>query len=199
MMCSDEAYIGSTCVFYCNDGYFLIGEEETTCRNSQVVPADWSSPTPVCLEILPKANINQCPDLDTLVPPNGKALCSNDNQVGSFCQIICDEGYEISGFSDITCESNLVWSTGLPKPACLEIEPELVSCPDINLTELVPSNGYALCSEDSTVGSICEVACEEGYQLLGTSMFACEQEIGETPAWTNGMPPACDVELPPPI
>ena len=47
--CSNEAYLGSTCVYGCEEGYKLMGSRRTTCVATGDEGAEWDLHRPECV------------------------------------------------------------------------------------------------------------------------------------------------------
>ena len=106
-----------------------------------------------------------CPDLRD--PMNGMISCSlmrsptfsyEDN-----CSFTCDTGFELTGSSERTCQSNGSWS-GSPV-SCIIME-----CPSSSL----PMNSMLAESCSNTYQSMCELLCQEGFNGTGDPSYVCD-------------------------
>ena len=109
--------------------------------------------------------IVKCPVLAN--PMNGGTLCSlmsgGIRSYGDICIFICDTGYELTGSSERTCQSDGSWS-GSPV-SCIIME-----CPSSSL----PMNSMLAESCSSTYQSMCELQCEEGFNGTGDPSYVCD-------------------------
>ena len=109
--------------------------------------------------------IVQCPVLAN--PMNGGTLCSlmsgGIRSYGDNCTFTCDAGYELTGSSERTCQSNGSWS-GSPV-SCIIME-----CPSSSL----PMNSILAESCNSVYQSMCELQCEEGFNGTGNPSYVCD-------------------------
>ncbi|XP_065899208.1 CUB and sushi domain-containing protein 1-like isoform X3 [Dysidea avara] len=91
-----------TCSFTCNTGYELTGSDTRTCQNN----GSWSGTEAMCIRV-------PCPSLTE--PNNGALNCSlGDDGVPSYedtCSFTCNTGYELTGSSTRTCQSDGSWSS----------------------------------------------------------------------------------------
>ena len=97
-------------------------------------------------------------------PMNGMINCSDG--VPSYeatCSFTCDTGYEPTGSSERTCQSNGSWS-GSPV-SCIIIE-----CPSSSL----PMNSMLTESCNSAYQSMCELQCQEGFNGTGDPSYVCD-------------------------
>ena len=107
----------------------------------------------------------QCPELRD--PMNGMISCSMVNgQMFSYediCSFTCNTGYELTGSSERTCQSDGSWS-GSPV-SCIIME-----CPSSSL----PMNSMLAESCSSTYQSMCELQCQEGFNGTGDPSYVCD-------------------------
>ncbi|XP_072276252.1 E-selectin-like [Pyxicephalus adspersus] len=151
------------CNFSCDEGYKLNGTKSVFCQNT----GEWSGPAPTCLAV-------SCVDLQ--IPANGKINCTDEHgklQYKSFCNFSCDEGYELNGTKSVFCQNTGEWSE--PTPTC-----SAVSCKDLQ----IPANGKINCTGKFHYNSFCNISCDEGYELNGTTSVFC-QNTGE---WSEPIP-----------
>lgn len=150
---------GSTCIFRCDPGFNLVGDNSIYCRNT----SQWSAAAPIC-----QKTDQQPVTCSKLIPPiNGKFVLNNcSNMVGSTCQVICDNNYQIVGNSLIKCQTGGTWSSSLPlcKPSnCLTINP--------------PPNG-ALSGQcaPGILGQRCSFLCNTGFTFSGVESLICQSD-----------------------
>ena len=109
--------------------------------------------------------IVSCPFLTDL--NNGTINCSlGDDGVPSYedtCSFTCNTGYELTGSSERTCQSDGSWS-GSPV-SCIIME-----CPSSSL----PMNSMLAESCSSTYQSMCELQCKEGFNGTGDLSYVCD-------------------------
>ena len=98
---------------------------------------------------------------------NGIISCSMVNrQMFSYednCSFTCNTGYELTGSSERTCQSNGSWN-GSPV-FCIIME-----CPSSSL----PMNSMLTESCSSTYQSMCELQCQEGFNGTGDPSYVCD-------------------------
>ncbi|XP_029356110.1 P-selectin [Echeneis naucrates] len=146
---------GSICAVQCEEGFDLIGTNNTECLSS----GNWSHKLPVC-------RAKSCRGISS--PPHGSLLCTDPNgplSFGSRCTSTCDEGFILNGTASTECTSLGTWSADVPR--CLAGR-----CPPLNS----PPHGSLSCSDphgEFSFGSLCTSACEEGFFLNGTAHTEC--------------------------
>ena len=97
LICTNGSKINSTCSYFCDVGYQLIGSSQRTCQPSSF----WSGVSTLCHPL-------QCPQLNP--PVNGyiQLPCSHDYL--SKCSVRCFDGYHITNASD-TVKCHLINTT----------------------------------------------------------------------------------------
>jgi len=108
----------------------------------------------------------QCDDLST--PSNGEIKLCSSGRVGmgyerDSCSFTCNTGYELTGSSQRTCQSDGSWS-GSPV-SCIIME-----CPSSSL----PMNSMLAESCNNTYQSLCDLQCEEGFNSSGDPSYVCD-------------------------
>ena len=94
---------------------------------------------------------------------NGMINCSvGDYHYEDTCSFACGIGYELTGSSQRTCQSDGSWS-GSPV-SCIIME-----CPSSSL----PMNSMLAESCNSTYQSMCELQCQEGFNGTGDQSYVC--------------------------
>ncbi|XP_073499113.1 P-selectin-like isoform X2 [Phyllobates terribilis] len=150
----------SECKFHCEDGYELTGTRSLSCQSS----GEWSESIPICKAV-------QCRALQS--PEHGQIHCSDtfgEYSYKSICNVTCEEGFELQGKSSLLCQNTGEWSESTP------------SCSAVQCRALQsPEHGQIHCSDtfgEYSYKSICNVTCEEGFELQGKSSLLC-QNTGE--------------------
>uniref|UniRef100_A0A3Q2C8Z2 E-selectin n=1 Tax=Cyprinodon variegatus TaxID=28743 RepID=A0A3Q2C8Z2_CYPVA len=117
----------------------------------------------------------ECPPLSA--PENGDFNCSGGvtHKFNTTCHFKCHPGFIINGSSDVTCETNRIWS---------DPQPVSVKCPPLSQ----PANGSHSCSTESQIfNSTCHFKCHLGFFMIGSSTVTCAAN-GD---WT-GPRPICE-------
>ena len=101
-------------------------------------------------------------------PNNGMINCPLENDgIPSYedtCSFTCNTGYELTGSTERTCQSDGSWN-GSPV-SCIIME-----CPSLSL----PMNSMLAESNcNSTYQSMCELQCQEGFTGTGDSNYVCD-------------------------
>ncbi len=128
---------GSRCIFTCQEGYYLTGDNTLTCLAS----GQWSKPTPICTgrsqklcqgslkaswkqtqlytflmsNSVSSSPVVQCNSLKA--PPHASMQCQDPIEVcsyGSICTVNCEEGFDLIGTNTTKCSSQGNWSHALP-------------------------------------------------------------------------------------
>ncbi|XP_059158453.1 P-selectin-like [Physella acuta] len=163
-----DYWIGSTCMYSCNLGYYLNGENNTVCQAS----ATWSHPKPKC-------EVVECNE-----PPSvrgGMFNCTSTSPAyQTACELTCDAGYRLVGKTTITCMINAVWSD---HGYCEECG----GCKDDHSYTYL-QNGEVNCQFDPTDGhrGLCSYYCHRGYEIHGQHVVNYHLDLG----W-NGRKPQC--------
>lgn len=115
---SEDVPYGTVVTYMCYPGpeegvkFKLIGEQTIHCTSDSRGRGSWSSPAPLCKLSLPAV---QCTDVHV---ENGVKL--TDNKAPYFyndsVMFKCDDGYILSGSSQIRCKANNTWDP--EKPLC---------------------------------------------------------------------------------
>ena len=103
-----------------------------------------------------------------LTPANGEIASCSSGTVGvgyerDNCSFTCNTGYELTGSSERTCQSDGGWS-GSPV-SCI-----IMKCPSSSL----PMNSMLAESCSSTYQSMCELQCQEGFNGTGDASYVCD-------------------------
>ncbi|KAI8510762.1 hypothetical protein Bbelb_116780 [Branchiostoma belcheri] len=170
--------------FTCNSGYTLNGQATPTCQ----ADGTWSHPAPTC-------QAKACPQLPIL--NNGNR--TEGHRYGDKVIFSCDEGYELIGSENRTCQADQTWSGVQPNCNSYElIGSENRTCradqtwsgvqPNCNkkLCQqlMAPSNGNI--SGNSSYGDVVTYHCDPGYEISGDKQRTCQSDQ----TW-SGTQPTC--------
>ncbi|XP_057308791.1 uncharacterized protein LOC130647080 [Hydractinia symbiolongicarpus] len=104
-------------------------------------------------------------------PINGKLSC--DGYVtDKSCNFTCNDGFNLIGSSNRTCQSSGTWSNG--DTTC-----SAKMCPSFN----GPTHGAVIMPCLERFGSTCLTKCSKGYYMKGSSLNSCVVENGKT-SWS---------------
>ncbi|XP_015258798.1 PREDICTED: sushi, von Willebrand factor type A, EGF and pentraxin domain-containing protein 1 isoform X2 [Cyprinodon variegatus] len=196
-----DFHTGSSVVYQCNDGFYLLGDAKVHCSNS----GKWGGHPPACLDVDECALGSdcdahaRCQNTDgsytcTCIHPytgDGKnctepVKCQNPGSpefgyrdsssflMGSAVAYYCDNGYELIGSSQIHCLDSGTWDN--PVPYC-----RALSCP----TPTVPENSV-MTGNNFTFGSKVTFSCKKGFLPQIPYEFQCLSTL----RW-SGTPPVC--------
>lgn len=107
----EDGRLGSECLFLCDEGYGLFGEDSTTC----LATGEWSNPHPRCVEL-------NCGVQSPIL--NGTMHCTRADEVSSRCTFGCDAGTSLvlapEGVTQNECVLRRDGTTGWfpPQPCC---------------------------------------------------------------------------------
>jgi len=158
---------GASCLYSCNNGYYLIGTPKIKCLSSRV----WEKP--------PRCAAAVCPSLSR--PSFSEMRCDNKNEIYSICRFACKVGYVLKGSQQIQCtdkESGPVREWSHPVPRCV---PE-AKCPALKRS----SNPYKKCVGEGFPGTKCTYKCQHGLNLVGAEHIICQSDL----TWSKP-PPEC--------
>ena len=94
---------------------------------------------------------------------------------GDTCNFTCNTGYELTGSTQRTCQSNGSWS-GSPV-SCI-----IMKCPSSSL----PMNSMLAESCNSTYQSMCELLCQGGFTGTGDPSYICKMLNNGSVMWMAG-------------
>ncbi|ELU02745.1 hypothetical protein CAPTEDRAFT_117873, partial [Capitella teleta] len=145
---SSNTHYGGRTVFACHEGHLMQGEAELTCTGD----GQWDADPPTCIAAI-------CPD--PIVPNH----CSKDGNRFYFPYNVtyhCFAGYTMTGAAIVSCLADGTWS---------EVPP---TCNEMSCTPLeAPDNGRVLSCEGS-IGSFCNMTCDDGYIIrTGSNTRLC--------------------------
>ncbi|XP_035004472.2 sushi, von Willebrand factor type A, EGF and pentraxin domain-containing protein 1 isoform X1 [Hippoglossus stenolepis] len=138
---------GAMVAYTCYPGFLIQGEKRRTCKAN----GEWEGALPICIPV-------SC----SLPPPLRNGQAKGRNTFNSKVIYACDAGYRLIGRQDRICQSNRQWSNTDP-PTCV-----LLSCdkpPPV-------THGHYRGSEFQ-VGRKVEYVCDQGYELVGESVWTC--------------------------
>ncbi|XP_060596340.1 sushi, von Willebrand factor type A, EGF and pentraxin domain-containing protein 1-like [Ruditapes philippinarum] len=163
---SNMTTFASKAVYICDNGYQLNGSDTIECKNT----GKWSDYTTYC----------QIKDCGVVLPPaNGDiVLHQNSTVYGSNATYICDEGYNMIGQANITCEASGNWDN---KTTSCKIK-------DCDSPE-GPTDGNATAVNGTTYLSIAKYVCNEGFDLNGSDTRICQANG----SW-SGRVPTCEIK-----
>lgn len=164
-----EHSFGVTIFYSCFPGFQLVGQDHLTCEES-----GWSSQVPVCVPsdcgLPPHIDFGEyvrVSETDMLSSPMDLNFLQ-----GSVIEYRCLKGYDLNSSTRLMCEENGTWNGTAPQ--CVPAECESPSNPEhggVNVT-------------DTSMGSMAQYFCEEGYELEGESVRHCVSGA----LWTSDAP-----------
>ncbi|KAI8510781.1 hypothetical protein Bbelb_116970 [Branchiostoma belcheri] len=149
---------GNVVTYYCDAGYEISGDKERTCQSDQT----WSGTQPTCAR-------KPCPELPH--PTNGNR--TEGHLYGDTVTFSCNEGHELIGYENRTCQTNQSWS-GV-QPIC-----SIKLCQQL----MAPSNGNIF--GGSSYGDVVTYYCDAGYEISGDEERTCQSDQ----TW-SGTHPTC--------
>nr|XP_039263036.1 uncharacterized protein LOC120339059 isoform X1 [Styela clava] len=164
--CSNENSLDSSCIFKCDTGYALRGQQQLMCMEN----SKWNDNAPKCEKII-------CdPDLEKEGLQDGTVNCTNNAFYGSKCTYTCLQGFELLGPAIRICQLNEEWDE--TRPVC-----EKIQCPAIGANE----NSAVSCSAGIDFQSVCKFTCDTGYTMVGSASSVCTADK----TW-GSEPPTCE-------
>ncbi|XP_052795625.1 sushi, von Willebrand factor type A, EGF and pentraxin domain-containing protein 1-like [Mya arenaria] len=136
-------------VFYCKNGYDLIGDDTVYCQDS----GEWNGTTPLC-------KIRECPVPDGI---NNGLVNYTAHEFMSVVAYECYPGYVLVGDATRTCESNGNWSS--VHPVCT-----IKDCGQ----PLIPTNGSGEYNT-TTYGSQLVYNCDPGFDANSNDSSLCTE------------------------
>ncbi|AWO97474.1 putative sushi von Willebrand factor type A EGF and pentraxin domain-containing protein 1 [Scophthalmus maximus] len=160
---------GAVVAYSCYAGFLIRGEKRRTCKAN----GEWGGALPICVPV-------SC----SSPPPLKNGQIKGRFTFNSKVKYACNAGYRLTGNADRVCQANRQWSN-IDPPACV-----LLTCdPPPNL-----AHGHYRGSEFQ-VGRKVEYVCDEGYELVGDSVWTC-LKYGR---WDQSRRPRCSpVQCPEP-
>ncbi|KAK2521486.1 Svep1 [Columba livia] len=194
---AEDFFAGSTVTYHCNNGYYLLGDSRMLCLDNgswnsispSCLDVDECAVGSDCDDHASCLNTNGS-YVCTCIPPytgDGKKcaepvtcrnpgspehghLYGNTYSVGSEVTFSCEEGFQLTGMTTLTCMESGEWSH--PIPYC-----EAVSCGG----PVIPENSAILGSNFTYQNKVV-------YSLQGPSILVCASSGN----W-NSTPPACNI------
>ena len=151
--------VGSLINFTCLTGYMLVGPVSIECTGD----GRWSDGLPTCPPV-------DCGDPGTVM--FGNRELTNTTYKSSVVYSCISDDYQLAGLSTLRCLANGSWSG--PVPEC-----KLVNC---GTPEGTPFGMARYTS--TTVGSVSNYSCVEGYRLAGVDQRICLQSS----SWSSTVP-----------
>ncbi|KAM5163755.1 CUB and sushi domain-containing protein 1 [Mantella aurantiaca] len=178
---------GSKVYYYCNPGYQMIGNRNTTCIRKRNGMYEWASPAPICKAI--SCGIAQ--------PPGNGSVTGNEFTLGSKVIYECNEGYRLQSSQQSTavCQEDGSWSNAGKPPVC-----QTITCSNLD-SQLSEHVIWRLVSGSlNEYGSQVLLSCSPGYYLSGLRLLQCRANG----TWSEGnIKPSCmviscgDLPIPP--
>uniref|UniRef100_A0A674AKK3 Sushi, von Willebrand factor type A, EGF and pentraxin domain-containing protein 1 n=1 Tax=Salmo trutta TaxID=8032 RepID=A0A674AKK3_SALTR len=199
-----DYHAGSTVVYQCNPGFYLLGDAKVLCTNS----GKWGGNPPACLDVDECALGSDCDEHASCQNTDGSYTCTcihpytgdgknctvkcenpeapefgyrdgSNFLMGSEVVFSCEEGYELIGDPyEMRCQASLKWSRA--PPACQRVtcgDPPHVDNSDVTL-------------KGKTYLSTVLYTCAEGYRLQGSEEVVCEAS-GE---WSSPAPSCASIQ-----
>ncbi len=143
--CAGSSF-GSTCDFFCDDGFTLLGNEISTCGED-----GWNADIPTCRQV--KCNRREN-------PKNGQLKCTTKGRLQ--CSYICDEGYVLAEDSveKIKCRSSGEWTNEPYDSGPAKCVPR--ECPQMSTID----HGNIICTYENQLNSVCTLVCNSGYHII---------------------------------
>ncbi|XP_060561264.1 P-selectin-like [Ruditapes philippinarum] len=147
---SNTTTFTSKAEYVCDNGYQVNGSDSIKCKDTGF----WSDNTTYC----------QIKDCEQVSPPsNGEIILHQNSTVyGSNASYICDEGYNMKGQANITCEASGSWDYNTTY--C-----EIKDCGMPN----VPQDASVSAPNGTKFKAIVEFKCHSGYTLHGDNTTSC--------------------------
>ncbi|WAR22474.1 SVEP1-like protein, partial [Mya arenaria] len=95
--------------------------------------------------------------------PNHGSINGTQFSFGTVLEVSCDYGHYLIGDQYITCQGNATWSS---RPEC-----HLIDCGDPT-----PENGRSNVLQ-TTLNEVVNIACDEGYNISGSSVIQCQENL----------------------
>ncbi|XP_023804740.1 sushi, von Willebrand factor type A, EGF and pentraxin domain-containing protein 1 isoform X3 [Oryzias latipes] len=196
-----DFHAGSSVVYQCNAGFYLLGDARVYCSNN----GKWGGHPPACLDVDECALGSDCDTHASCKNTDGSYICTcihpytgdgknctepvkcqnpgspefghrvgSNFLMGSQVVFSCDEGYKLYGSSKLRCLESGVWDD--PVPYC-----RALSCP----TPDVPENSI-MEGSNFTYGSKVTFRCKKGFLPQIPYGFHCLVSL----RW-SGKPPVC--------
>ncbi|XP_064199795.1 sushi, von Willebrand factor type A, EGF and pentraxin domain-containing protein 1 isoform X2 [Anguilla rostrata] len=147
-------HFNAACGIRCKPGFDLVGSSIRLCQPN----GGWSGSEPSC-------RVRTCPPLSP--PRHGRINCTEGSaSYKTRCEVRCAAGYKLEGSTRLTCQANAQWSG--TQPRCVEIR-----CPPMMTLKNVLLSPPTCGEKDVKAGTVCQLACRQGYRLLGDLEVRC--------------------------
>ncbi|XP_076814212.1 sushi, von Willebrand factor type A, EGF and pentraxin domain-containing protein 1-like isoform X2 [Clavelina lepadiformis] len=154
----------STCQFFCDEGYDLLGDENVVCG----IDGTWNTPDGEAAQ-LPTCQIRYCPSL--AVPEKASKLCSKeDSSFQTLCTFECQEGFAVVGSRSRYCQSNTEWDGTTSN--CEEIR---CSFPRAPSGGKISENCQGEEGHLLPYNEVCTMSCPPGFALSVSNETRCIQ------------------------
>ena len=136
---------GSTAIFICNNGYYIVGSSSATCSEDKT----WA------YEAQPSCQPVDCGPLQDI---QHGVLLADDTTYNSIAEYACTTGYRMAGDAKLRCDANGKWKGKVP------------SCEQIDCGPLKETQHASLLIKDTLFDSIAEYVCDKGhYDISGVA------------------------------
>ncbi|XP_051576791.1 sushi, von Willebrand factor type A, EGF and pentraxin domain-containing protein 1 isoform X5 [Myxocyprinus asiaticus] len=197
----EDFYAGSSVVYQCKPGFYLLGESKMLCANN----GKWTTNPPACLDVDECALGSECDEHASCQNTDGSHICtcihpySGDGRnctepvkckdpgvpefghregssfiMGNDVVFSCTEGYELIGSSHMSCSDKGIWEGAVPYCRALSCAPPPL-----------PEYGI-LKGTNFTYGSKVTFSCEKGYVPHEPIESQCQSNL----KWSRD-PPVC--------
>jgi CUB/sushi domain-containing protein len=144
--------VNGTASFSCNVGYNLFGSSTRKCQPNGI----WDGQNAYC-------QIVDCGNLNLLT--NGNILFTNGTTTyGSYVEIFCNTGYQLTGSKHRLCQANGSWSGQLP------------SCSIVVCGPIEPPQHGTVSVHNTTYLSLVNISCDLSYLLVGLPVRKCQAD-----------------------
>eukprot|EP00057_Strongylocentrotus_purpuratus_P018097 XP_011672571.1 PREDICTED: sushi, von Willebrand factor type A, EGF and pentraxin domain-containing protein 1 [Strongylocentrotus purpuratus] len=193
--CSMAPVFGQSCVVSCTQqGYQLDPPNFSvlSCQgNGQWAPGDLTVTT--CKDIQ-RPSFLTCPQYLTFNPPRGETMVNiawtltpRDNS-GDEPTVTCDKEEGLMGEGDIEVRCIARDATGNSKTCTFDVAVQVHRCRQYLLPSFAEFAGVC----NTIWGSECNITCNPGYHLTGSSMVTCEFDTSTaSSSWTAQTTPSC--------
>lgn len=148
---------GSAVTYTCRSGYVLSGSTSMTCLET----GSWSGARPTCNPV----------DCGPATPIEDGVIVGDVYTYGNSVTYICDEGFELTGASDLICRADRTWSN--PPPLC-----QRINCgppPTVSDADILGNNFF--------FQGVVTYTCHSGYKMRGDATIVC----GSNAKWSSNV------------
>lgn len=147
---------GSAVTYTCRSGYVLSGSTSMTCLET----GSWSGARPTCNPV----------DCGPATPIEDGVIVGDVYTYGNSVTYICDEGFELTGASDLICRADRTWSN---PPLC-----QRINCgppPTVSDADILGNNFF--------FQGVVTYTCHSGYKMRGDATIVC----GSNAKWSSNV------------